>query len=231
MSRRTLISIFSALKTSKCAFTSCGFVHLNVMTADNASLHDGHHLLLASLRASVERDGDCSFIHNREDQKTSGYTTPALYKIRPKYYYAIKILDSSPSSTDKEGSGKGSEEKYFHWCDYQFRGHGSARLKEEDLKEAFQKAMYLKLWLPAPPPMMNQIPPASLCVRGEMLSSNRIQNTATTYMGTGEIEKMLALLLNDGRYDDAVSVVPLSYLEAITLAAEAHAEYEDAVVA
>jgi hypothetical protein len=49
-------------------------------------------------------------------------------------------------------------------------------------------------------------------------------------MGTGEIEMMLALLLNYGRYDDAVSIVPLSYLEAITLAAEAHAEYEDAVV-
>ena len=41
-------------------FASCGFVHLNVMTADNVSLHDGHHLLPASLRTSVERDGDCS---------------------------------------------------------------------------------------------------------------------------------------------------------------------------
>ena len=63
------------------------------------------------------------------------------------------------------------------------------------------------------------------------MSSNRIQHTATTYMATGEIEMMLALLLNDGRYNDAVSVVPLSYLKAISLAANAHADYEDARVA
>ena len=51
-------------------------------------------------------------------------------------------------------------------------------------------------------------------------------------MGTGEIEMMLALLLNDGSYDDAVSVAPLSHLEAtISLAANAHADYEDAIVA
>jgi hypothetical protein len=79
--------------------------------------------------------------------------------------------------------------------------------------------------------MMNQILPGSLCVCGETLSSIRIQHTAKTYMGTGEIEMMLALLLNDGRYDDAVFVVPLSYRECIFVAAKAHAEYEDAVVA
>ena len=149
------------------------------------------------------------------------------FKVRPKYY-PIQILDSPPS-TEKEGSGKGSESENFHWCDYPFSHLESARLKDEDLKEAFRNAKYLKLLLP--PPIMNQIPPAPLCVHGEMLSSNRIQHTETTYMGTGEIEMILALLLNDGRYDDAVSVVPLSYVEAIRLAAKAHAEYEDAVVA
>ena len=84
------------------------------MTADNASLHDGHHLLHASLRTSVERDGDCSFILNYDDQKTSSYITPALYKlrggefkIRPRYY-PIELLDSCPSA-DEEESGEDSE--------------------------------------------------------------------------------------------------------------------------
>jgi hypothetical protein len=79
--------------------------------------------------------------------------------------------------------------------------------------------------------MMNQIPPGSLRVHGEMLSLNRSEHTATTYMGNGEIEMMLALLLNNGRYDDAVSIVPLTYLKVISLAARAHADYEDALVA
>jgi hypothetical protein len=92
-------------------FQSCGFVHHNVMKADNASLHDGHHLLPLSLRKSVEQDGDCSFIRYRDDHKTSGYITPALYKLRgskfkvsPRYY-AIELLDSSPS-VDEEENGK-----------------------------------------------------------------------------------------------------------------------------
>ena len=124
------------------------------------------------------------------------------------------------------------QKKYFHWCDYlAYRQVESARLNDDDLKEAFQNATRLLKHL-LPPPMMNQIPPGSLCVRGEMLSaSNRIQHTSTTYKGTGEIEMMLALLLNDGRYDDAVSVVPLSYLEAVSLAANAHTDYEDAIFA
>ena len=150
------------------------------------------------------------------------------FKVRPRYYQ-IEQLDSCPSA-DEEESGEDSD-KNFHWCEYppyRQRQVNYGRLSDDDLKGAFQNATLLKHLLP--PPMMNQILPGSLCVRGEMLSSTRIQHTSTTYMATGEIE-MLALLLNDGRYDDAVSVVPLSYLKAISLAANAHAGYEDALVA
>ena len=84
------------------------------MKPDYASLHDGHHLLPLSLRESVKRDEDCSFILNRDDQKTSSYITPALYKlrggelkVRPRYY-AIELLNSSPSA-DAEENGEDSE--------------------------------------------------------------------------------------------------------------------------
>ena len=47
-------------------YESCGFVHLNTISADAPTLRDGHHVLPASLRESVERDEDCSFLLNRK---------------------------------------------------------------------------------------------------------------------------------------------------------------------
>ena len=51
------------------------FVHLNPISADAATLRDGHHLLPESLRESVERDEeDCSFFtqsQKSEDRRSN----------------------------------------------------------------------------------------------------------------------------------------------------------------
>jgi hypothetical protein len=43
----------------------------------------------------------------------------------------------------------------------------------------------------------------------------------TAWMSTGELEMMTALLMRDGRYNDAVEIVPFSLVNAIGAAFEA----------
>ena len=41
-------------------------------------------------------------------------------------------------------------------------------------------------------------------------------------MSDGELELMLALILGDGRYEESISIVPLTYVPQIRDAAEAY---------
>ena len=61
-----------------------------------------------------------------------------------------------------------------------------------------------------------------------MTYDRRVLHTSETYMSTGEMEMTVALLFCDDRYDDEVSVVPFSYLGAISKAAAVHSKFEKA---
>lgn len=217
-------------------YESCGFVHINPITTEDANTYDGHFLLPKSLKESVLQGGDMGFTLNRHNQKTPNYYTPALYKLRGGEFkvrtkYANNVIDivDSPMSK-KKASSKVPEPNIFTYCRYPpsriTQNTKSARLTDADLESVFEKTIFVKGLLPFP--LMKMLPPLSLCLRGEMTSVRRVEHSAVSFMSTGEMEMMLALLLSDGRYDDEVSVVPFSYLEAISEAAGVHSKFANA---
>ena len=165
--------------------------------------------------------------------------TPALYKLRgvefkprPMYNPPIEIPDTPPAAASNKRDRKAAKDQHFVWCEYppKVRTHLTklARLKDNDVVSLFQGLQCVSNILPGP--ISKQMPPWAFCVRGEMSSERRLTHTPQSYMATGEMEMMTALLVNDGRYDDSVFFVPYTYVEHIWEAAAAYAEYENACV-
>ena len=219
-------------------FVSCGFVRINAMENDGyaASSDDGIKSLPTSLQIDVAQD-ELTFIYDFANTLTANYVTPALYKLRggefklrPKYR-PIEISDSPAAGKKKRGQ-KDAKDAVFTWCEYPppVRTHLTklASLKDQDVASLFKGVHFVSNLLPRP--LGKQIPPTAFCLRGQMSSTSRLHHTPESYMSTGEMEMMMALLMNDGRYDDSVSIVPFSFIEHISNAAAAYAEYEGACV-
>ena len=225
-------------------FESCGFVQINTIKASTSNspqkemlVYDGHFMLPTSIRESVTDVKDKVFILNRRNMNTPEYVTPALYKLRggefkvkTKFIREVVDLINSPMDDQKARSIVPTPETFI-WCRYPLptkqQTSKCARLTDADVSSVFESSRLLQRLLPQP----LRIPllfPKALCCRGEMTSIQRLAHTAETYMSTGEMEMMLALLLCDGRYDNEVSIVPLSYVPAISEAAAVHAKFESA---
>ena len=170
---------------------------------------------------------------------TPEYVTPALYKLRggefkvkTKFIREVVDLINSPMDDQKARSIVPMPETFI-WCRYPLptkqQTSKCARLTDADVSSVFESSRLLQRLLPQPlrRPLLF---PKALCCRQEMTSIQRLAHTAETYMrrSTGEMEMMLALLLCDGRYDNEVSIVPFSYISAISEAAAVHAKFENA---
>jgi hypothetical protein len=78
-----------------------------------------------------------------------------------------------------------------------------------------------------PGPLSPLLTPRSIHLHCEILMENRKNHgrmKGTAWMSAGKLEMMTALLMRDGRYEDAVAIVPFSLVNTIGTAFEAYKE-------
>jgi hypothetical protein len=105
-------------------------------------------------------------------------------------------------------------------------GASGALLSNSDL-EALYAGLNLVDEL-VPPPTDVLVPPAKLRMKGEIQLQSRWhhgQAEGKSWMGTGELEMMLALLMKDGRYEASVSIIAISQADCIKKCFEAFSDY------
>ena len=116
----------------------------------------------------------------------------------------------------------------FTWCQYppatKKRLPLSSMLTNDEFSNLFSKAPEVKKYLPTP--LQHILPSTSHHLHGDMTSTRRYDHTYNTYMSDGELELMLAIILGDGRYEESISIVPLTYVPQIRDAAKAYEKYE-----
>jgi hypothetical protein len=79
-----------------------------------------------------------------------------------------------------------------------------------------------------PPPADVLLAPGKLRIKGEIQLQSRFEHglaSGKSWMGTGELEMMLALLLKDGRYEASVSVIPVTQVHFIQRCFESFSNY------
>jgi hypothetical protein len=114
----------------------------------------------------------------------------------------ISLIDNDVTASD------GSK---FPWCQFptSLRYNPVVRPTNSDMNKVVSGLHMLENLLPGP--LSPLLPPGSIHLHGEILMENRKNHgmmKGTAWMSTGKLEMMTALLMREGRYDDAVGIVP-----------------------
>ena len=128
----------------------------------------------------------------------------------------ISLLDNDETASD------GSK---LPWCQFpaSLRSNPVMRPTDSDMDKAVSGLHMLENLLPGP--LSPLLPPGSIHLHGEILMENRKNHgrmKGTAWMSTSKLEIMTALLMRDGRYDDALAIVPFSLVNAIGAVFEAY---------
>ena len=232
-------------ETQACFLRSCGFIHINQIQPDPNSgkvfAYDGHHQLPDSLRTQVEGKDETAFILNRGRTDVRGYTItvpalnqlpPGAFSLRPKYAKPEREVVEVDDDDSPQPTASSEEDEVTNWCTYPPSARGQLtkdqRLTEDDVQTLFDntKLVASSFRMPLKGPLLL---PGSISCRGEMTHKRRVLHTSKTYMSTGEMDMMLALLLCDGRYENDVSIIPCTYVTAISEAYLAHEQFTKVV--
>ncbi len=127
----------------------------------------------------------------------------------------ISLLNNDKTASDSSKSP---------WCRFptSLRSNPVLRPTKSDIEKVISGLHMLKNHLPGP--LSPLLPPGSIHLHGENPMKNRKNHgrmKGTVWMSTGKLEMMTALLMRDGRHDDAVAIVPFSLFNAIGKAFEA----------
>jgi hypothetical protein len=111
------------------------------------------------------------------------------------------------------------------WCRFpaSLRSNPVLRLTESDMEKVVSGLHMLENLLLGP--LSPLLQPGSIHLHGEILMENRKNHgrmKGTAWMSTSKLEIMTALLMRDGRYDDAVAIVSFSLVSAIGTAFDAY---------
>jgi hypothetical protein len=111
------------------------------------------------------------------------------------------------------------------WCQFpaSFRSNPVLQPTNSDMDKFVSGLHLLENHLSGPLSPLQ--PPGSIHLQGEILMENRKNHKrmkGTPVMSTGKLEMITALWMRDGRYDDAVAIVPFSLVNAIGKAFEAY---------
>jgi len=189
----------------------CGFNQNNLLNVKNCEL------LPPSLQEREDGDGALlwwiSILGDDEQFLRLLYLPPGQMLKKP---LTISLFD------DDETASGGSKSP---WCRFpaSLRSNPVLRPTESDMEKVVSSLHLLENLLPGP--LSPLLPPGSIHLHGEILMENRKNHgrmKGTAWMSTGELEMMTALLMRDGRYDDAVAIVPFSLVNAIGAAFEAY---------
>ena len=134
----------------------------------------------------------------------------------------LKIPLTTLLLNDDETASDGSKTPWWQFS-ASLRTDPVLRPTNSDFDKVVSGLHMLEILLPGP--LSPLLPPGSTHLHGEILMGNRKKRgriKGTAWMNTGKLEMMTALLMRDGRYDDAVAIVPFALVNAIGKAFEAN---------
>jgi hypothetical protein len=192
-------------------YRSCGFKQINLRNVDN------RELLPPSLQERQEGDGALLWwvdvLGNDEQFPRLLYLPPGQMLKKP---LSISLFD------DDETASGGSK---LPWCRFptSLCSNPILRPTELDMEKVVSGLLMLENLLPGP--LSPFLPLGSIHLHGEILMENRKNHgrmKRTAWMKAGKLEMMTALLMRNGRYNDAVAIVPFSLVHAIKTAFAAY---------
>jgi hypothetical protein len=133
---------------------------------------------------------------------------------------AKEVVDIQ-NDLDNASNGGGSS-NVFLWCRYPpsisdvGNAPVSALLTNVDMEEAYAGLDLLNNLLP--PPLGLLVSPEKMLCSGEMVSHARLDHSKScgkTWMATGELQMMTALLMKDGRNDKSVAILSFTDMQLI----------------
>ena len=137
------------------------------------------------------------------------------------------LLNSAKEVVDlqnvlEDAGNAGGKSNVFLWCQYPpsisdvDNAPVSALLTNVDLEEAHAGLHLLNNLLP--PPFGLLVSPEKMRCSGEMVSHGRLNHSKSggkTWMATGELQMMAALLMKDGRYEESVAILSFTDMQLI----------------
>ena len=169
-------------------------------------------------------------VDNGAAHDSPAHDSQDCFVLRPGYFVipskrdVILIDDDGPDSPVKKGAPEKEDEDLFIWCRYPPLSNSQmVSISANDLASCFTNVPLIANLISLP--LNTLVAPTTLCYKGEMTTERRIKHRHDTYMSTGEMEMMLALLFSDGRYENEVAVFPSIYMSTIGEAATAHQQW------
>lgn len=135
---------------------------------------------------------------------------------------AVIVVDIESSNEIVRASNGGSSGNGFEWCRYPPSTYtvdnaaASVLLTNTDLEEAFVGLDFVSNLLP--PPFCVLVSPHKMRGSGEMGSDERLKHSKSggkTWMATGELQMMTALLMMDGRYEASAAIISFTDMQLI----------------
>jgi len=199
-------------------YRACGFVQVNL---DGTT---GFELLPKTIAASCsgESDGNFAWIVPESEEHCiiplmrlrSGALLNSAAVGMPKKY--------NPGSQRPPGNDDSERGCAFVWCQYPPSAHKGSNptstllLTRKDLERAYAGLDFLNNLLPLPMEVL--LGPNKMHLTGEVKAWERLRHSkshGTSWMTTGQIEMMAALLMKDGRYEAYASILSLTDMQKI----------------